>query len=87
MGFHQKHGLDFQEKASHVVKLITIIFILAIALTHKWTIQQVSVNNSFLNGSLTEEVYMEQPRGLINSNPSHVFKLNKSLYGLKHPPR
>lgn len=86
-GFHKIHGLGFHETFSPVVKPITIRLILTIALTHKLTTQKVDVNNAFLNGTLTKEAYMEQPKGLISSNPSHVFKLNKSLYGLKKAPR
>jgi hypothetical protein len=33
-------------------------------------------------------VYVKQPSGFEDlSNPDHVFKLKKSLYGLKHAPR
>ena len=41
---------------------------------------------AFINGDLTEEIYMQQPRGFV-SNPYLVNRLNKSLYGLKQAPR
>nr|GEU67178.1 hypothetical protein [Tanacetum cinerariifolium] len=45
-------------------------------------------NKSFLNGPLTEEVYVSQPEGFINPKfPNHVYRLKKALYGLKHAPR
>ena len=46
----------------------------------------MDVKCDFLNGYITEDIYMQQPQGFV-SNPSFVCKLNKSLYGLKQAPR
>jgi hypothetical protein len=41
-----------------------------------------------LNGTIKEEVYVEQPPGFeIEEYPNHVYKLHKVLYGLKQTPR
>ena len=59
-----------------------------LAVTHAWDIQQINVNNAFLNGDLHESVYMTQPKGFQDSNfPSHVCKLHKVIYGLHQAPR
>ncbi|MCH87664.1 retrovirus-related Pol polyprotein from transposon TNT 1-94 [Trifolium medium] len=86
-GFAQIAGFDFTETFSPVIKPITIRIILTLAVTYKWPVQQIDVNNAFLNGVLQEEVYMHQPAGFENDDKSLVCKLHKSLYGLKQAPR
>lgn len=86
-GFHQQPRTDFSETFSPVIMATTIRIILILALTYKWDIQQIDVNNAFLNGNLQEEVYMMQPQGFESFDKAMVCKLNKALYGLKQAPR
>lgn len=86
-GYHQQFGFDFNETFSPVVKPVTIRIILTLALTYGWPLQQIDVNNVFLNDLLDEEIYMVQPPGFTDSNKTLVCKLNKALYGLKQGPR
>ena len=47
----------------------------------------MDVNTTFLNGVMEEEVYVEKPLGFeTHDRETHVCKLKKALYGLKHAP-
>ena len=63
--------------------------LISIATSREWHLKQFDVKNTFLNGDLKEEVYMDLPLGVqCNSeNRSKVCRLKKSLYGLKQSPR
>ena len=48
----------------------------------------MDVKASFLNGVMEEEVCVEQPLGFeTHDRETHVCKLKKALYNLKHAPR
>nr|GFB80696.1 Gag-Pol polyprotein [Tanacetum cinerariifolium] len=53
--------------------------------SHKsFPIYQMDVKTAFLNGPLKEEVYVAQPDGFVDpDHPEKVYRLRKSLYGLK----
>ena len=64
-GFQQTPSLDYFETFSSMVKPSTIRVILALAVTKGWDIQQIDINNAFLNGDLQKVVYMTQSVGFV----------------------
>ncbi len=47
-------------------------------------VYQMDVKTTFLNGNLSKKIYMQQLEGFMIKGENMVFKLLKSLYGLKH---
>ena len=87
-GYAQKYGVDFEETFSPVVRLSSIRALIAFAVQHDMLIHQMDVVTAFLNGTLDEEIYMQQPDGYSQPGKEHlVCRLKRSLYGLKQSPR
>jgi hypothetical protein len=86
-GYAQIEGLDFDETFVPIAILEAIRMFLAYACHKRFKVYQMDVKSAFLNGDLSEEVYMEQPEGFnLSDNLDLVCKLKKSLYGLKQAP-
>lgn len=57
-GYAQKEGIDFNEIFSPVVRLTTIIIVLAMCDAYDLHLEQLDVKTAFLHGELEEEIYM-----------------------------
>ena len=87
-GYSQQHGVDFTEVFAPVARMETVRMIIAMAAQKGWQIDQLDVKSTFLHGELSEDVYVEQPRGYEQKGNEHmVYRLHKALYGLKQAPR
>ena len=81
-------GNDYHEIFSPVVKLISIRIVLALVRMLGLELEKVDFQTNFLHGDLDEEIYMEQLEGFVKHHKGRlVFKLKKSVYGLKQSPR
>ncbi|PKI62829.1 hypothetical protein CRG98_016780 [Punica granatum] len=82
-GFTLVEGVDFHETFALVAKLVTIRCLLIVAVTRRWEMHQMDVQNAFLHGNLDEEVYIKLPPGFSSRRGGAVCRLRKSLYGLR----
>ena len=81
-GYSQVHGIDYNETFELVENMDSIRLALAIAASKQWEVHHMDVKCAFLNGDITEEIYMQKPEVFV-SNPCLVCRLKKPLYGLK----
>ena len=87
-GFIQVEGLDFGETFAPIARLEAIRILLAYACSHNIKLFEMDVKSAFLNGGISELVYVEQPPSFEDpKKPNHVYKLFKTLYSLKQAPR
>ena len=83
-GFTQVEGLDFGETFAPVARLEAIRILLAYAYSHNIKLYQMNIKSAFLNGKISELVFIEQrPSFEYSKKPNLVYKLSKALYGLK----
>ncbi|GJZ07562.1 retrovirus-related pol polyprotein from transposon TNT 1-94 [Tanacetum coccineum] len=83
-GFTQTYRVDYGKTFSPVVNIRAIRIILAIVAFYEYETWQMDVKTAFLNGHLSEDVYMVQPEGFVDpKHPNKVCKLQRSIYGLK----
>nr|GEZ42135.1 retrotransposon protein, putative, Ty1-copia subclass [Tanacetum cinerariifolium] len=83
-GYTQTSRVNYEETFSPVADIRAIRILIAIAVYYDYEIWQMNVKIAFLNGYLSEEVYMEQPEGFVNPKyPNRVCKLKRSIYRLK----
>ena len=88
-GFTHEYGIDFEETFTPVARLSSVRTLIVVSADRKWPLFQMDVKNAFLNGELSEEVYMKLPPGYSHPPgfPHRVFRLRRALYGLKQAPR
>ena len=82
-GYRQYYGIDYDETFFLVAMLKFIQIMLVIASHLDYEIWQMDVKIAFLNGELTEEVYMIQSEGFTSTDESKLCRLQRSIYGLK----
>jgi hypothetical protein len=85
-GFQQEHGRDYDETFTHVSHMTTIYTLLTVTSIRGWSISQLDMKNSFLNGELCEDIYMRPPLGY-SVPKGMVCHIRHSLYGFKQASR
>nr|GFA90928.1 hypothetical protein [Tanacetum cinerariifolium] len=84
VGYYQQEGISYDETFAPVARIEAIRLFLAYVAHKNFTVFQMDVKTTFLNGIL----YVGQPPGFVSKQyPDHVYALEKPLYGLKQAPR
>lgn len=87
-GHIQEQGIDYEEVFAPVARYEMIRTLLAAAANEEMHVHQMDVVSAYVQGELSDEVYMEQPEMFVKSGQEgKVCKLLKPLYGLKQSGR
>lgn len=81
-GFSQIPGIDYEETYAPVSRSVTFRTLLCMASLKKMNVVHIDIQSAFLNGTIKEEIYMEQAP-LFNDGSKRVYRLIRSIYGLK----
>nr|GEV25400.1 hypothetical protein [Tanacetum cinerariifolium] len=88
VGYSLQERIDYDDTLAPVARIKAIRLFLAYAAHKDFTVFQMDVKTTFLNGILKEEVYVGQPPGFVSKQyTDHVYDLDKVLYDLKQAPR
>jgi hypothetical protein len=68
-GFSQHPGFDYKETFAPTVRYSTIHTILAISALEDLDLHSADISYAYLNGTLEEEIYMQQPEGFEVGRP------------------
>ena len=69
--YTQKEGVDYKENISQVVRFASVQPILAIVANLNLEFYQMGIKETFLNGELDEEIYIDQPIGFATKGQEH----------------
>ena len=87
-GYTQQDDINFIETFSQVSTKDSFRLIMALVAHFDLELHRMDVKTTFLNGDLSEEVYMLQPEDFkANGKENMVCKLKRSIYGLKQASR
>jgi hypothetical protein len=87
-GNHQEPNKHYYLTYASVGRIETFKMMLSIAVSYKWDVFQFDVETAFLHGEMDADVYVRQVSGFeVPGKENWVWKLNKSLYGMKQAPR
>jgi Reverse transcriptase (RNA-dependent DNA polymerase) len=87
-GFYQVFGEDYFQTYSPVAKFTSIQTVLALSAQLSLKVRQMDVDTAFHNADISENIWVQVSKGFpVPEGDDGVYKLRKSLYGLKQTPR
>ena len=81
--YAQKEGIDYGETFAHVARLEGVRTLLAYSTYKGFMVYQMDVKYEFINGVLEEEVYIEQPNGLVDPKKRNMVCRLESIVWIK----
>lgn len=89
-GYSQVEGVDYTETFAPTANLTSVRAVMQLAAQHDLVLHQMDVKSAYLNAPIDCEIFMEQAEGFevqSKNGEKLVYKLKKSLYGLKQSGR
>lgn len=87
-GFRQRKGRDYLDIYASTAKAASFKLFVAIAAAFRWKMHHINFISAFLNTELTDQIYIELPKGIREKLPPEIYSLLlKTLYSLKQSPR
>jgi hypothetical protein len=83
-GDQQIEGVDFFDTYAPVVAWTTVRLLLILSVILGLATKQVDYTLAFVHAEIDDDVYVRMPK--LFEKPGHVYKLKKSLYGLRQSP-
>jgi hypothetical protein len=82
-GYEQQYGIDYVDTSAPVAGITGLRVLVVIALVQGWRTFSWDVTGAFLHPILKEKIFMKAPHGYPGMPEGKVFRLKKTLYGLK----
>ena len=89
-GYSQTPNVDYGETFAPTARITSVRMLLQLAVQQGMVVHQMDVKTAYLNAPIDCELYMEQPEGYVElgrNGKKLVWRLKKSLYGLKQSGR
>lgn len=86
-GFNQEQGVDFNETFAPTARFSSLMILFAIKVKKGWHLRGFDVVSAYPHSPIDEEIYILPPDGYPCTNPGHVLKLCRALYGTKQAAR
>ena len=84
-GFNQKKGIDNGETFSSTANITLKRILMQMVVQYDLIVHRMVVKTAYLHAPIDYEIFVEQPEGFKTNKL--VYRLNKSLYGLKQSGR